>query len=120
MRQKIFIILCCTLTAVFLVSYFLIYIIFRSALLREIEQQQSSMQKYNETIFASYIDSFGMVPFQLVNDEEIGKSLNVEEGTALDMFRTKELLRKKFRNYLNQQLFTSNLDCRFLLYLIVI
>ena len=68
MRQKIFIILCCTLTAVFLVSYFLIYIIFRSALLREIEQQQSSMQKYNETIFASYIDSFGMVPFQLVND----------------------------------------------------
>lgn len=117
MRRKIFIILCCTLTAVFLVSYFLIYIIFRSALLREIEQQQSSMQKYNETIFASYIDSFGMVPFQLVNDEEIGKSLNVEEGTALDMFRTKELLRKKFRNYLNQQLFTSNLDCRFLLYL---
>lgn len=117
MRRKIFIILCCTLSIVFLVSYFLIYIIFRSALLREIEQQQSNLQKYNETIFSSYIDSFGMVPFQLVNDEEIGKSLNIDEGTSLDMFRTKEFIRKKFRNYLNQQLFTSNLDCRFLLYL---
>lgn len=117
MRRKIFIILCCTLSVVFLISYFLIYIIFRSALLREIEQQQSNLQKYNETIFSSYIDSFGMVPFQLVNDEEIGKSLNIDEGTSLDMFRTREFIRKKFRNYLNQQLFTSNLDCRFLLYL---
>lgn len=117
MRRKMFIILCCTLSVVFLVSYFLIYIIFRSALLREIEQQQRNLQKYNETIFSSYIDSFGMVPFQLVNDEEIGKSLNIDEGTSLDMFRTREFIRKKFRNYLNQQLFTSNLDCRFLLYL---
>lgn len=117
MRRKMFIILCCTLSIVFLVSYFLIYIIFRSALLRETCQQQRNLQKYNETIFSNYIDSFGMVPFQLVNDEEIGKSLNIDEGTSLDMFRRKEFIRKKFRNYLNQQLFTSNLDCRFLLYL---
>lgn len=117
MRKKIFVILCLTLSVVFLISYFLIYIIFRSVLLREIEQQQTNLQKYNETIFANYIDSFGMVPFQLVNDEEIGKSLNADGGTSLDMFRTKELLRKKFMNYLNQQLFTFNLDCRFVLYL---
>ena len=117
MRRKMFIILCCTLSVIFLVSYFLIYIIFRSVLLQEIAQQQSNLQKYNETLFTNYIDSFGMVPFQLVNDEEIGKSLNPDGGTSLDMFRTKEFLRKKFRNYLNQQLFTSNLDCRFLLYL---
>lgn len=117
MRKKIFMLLCCTLSIVLLISYFLIYIIFRSVLLGEIRQQQTNLQKYNETIFGNYIDSFDMVPFQLVNDEEIGKSLNVQAGTFLDMFRTKELLRKKFRNYLNQQLFTFNLDCRFLLYL---
>lgn len=117
MRKKIFLILCGTLSVVILISYFLIYIIFRSVLLQEIQQQQSNLQKYNVTIFENYIDSFGMVPFQLVNDEEVGKSLNVESGNSLDMFRTKELLLKKFRNYLNQQLFTSNLDCRFLLYL---
>ncbi len=117
MRKKIFLILCGTLSIVFLISYFLIYIIFRSVLLQEIGQQQSNLQKYNETIFENYIDSFSMVPFQLVNDEEIGKSLSLDTGTSLDMFRTKEFLRKKFTKYLNQQLFTFNLDCRFLLYL---
>ena len=39
MRKKIFLILCGTLSIVFLISYFLIYIIFRSVLLQEIGQQ---------------------------------------------------------------------------------
>lgn len=58
-----------------------------------------------------------MVPFQLVNDEEIGELANTNNSSYLDMFRARELLRKKFNNYLNQQLFTSNLDCRILFYL---
>ena len=55
-----------------------------------------------------------MVPFQLVNDEEIGELASTNNSSYLDMFRARELLRKKFNNYLNQQLFTSNLDCRIL------
>ena len=58
-----------------------------------------------------------MVPFQLVNDEEIGELASTNNSSYLDMFRARELLRKKFNNYLNQQLFTSNLDCRILFYL---
>lgn len=50
--------------------------------------------KYNETIFTSYIDSFSMVPFQLVNDEEIGELANTNNSSYLDMFRARELLRK--------------------------
>ncbi len=117
MRKKMFLILCSTLSMVFLISWFLIYIIFRSVLYREIEQQQKNLQAYNETIFTSYIDSFGMVPFQLVNDEEIGASLNLDSDNSLDMFRAREFVRKKFNSYLGQQLFSSNLDCRLLLYL---
>ena len=110
MRKKMFLILCSTLSMVFLISWFLIYIIFRSVLYREIEQQQKNLQAYNETIFTSYIDSFGMVPFQLVNDEEIGASLNLDSDNSLDMFRAREFVRKKFNSYLGQQLFSSNLD----------
>ncbi len=117
MRKKIFLILCGTLSVVFFVSYFLIYVIFRSVLYQEIEQQQTNLQAYNETIFTSYIDSFGMVPFQLVSDEEIGAVLNTDSDISLDMFRARELLRKKFSSYLSRQLFSFNLDCRFLLYL---
>ena len=58
-----------------------------------------------------------MVPFQLVNDEEIGELANTDSDSYLDMFRARELLRKKFNKYLNQQLFSSNLDCRILFYL---
>lgn len=117
MRRKIFITLCSVLSAVFLTSYLFIFFLFRSVLFQEIRQQQSNLQKYNETIFTSYIDSFSMVPFQLVNDEEIGELANTNNSSYLDMFRARELLRKKFNNYLNQQLFTSNLDCRILFYL---
>ncbi len=117
MRKKMFLILCSTLSMVFLISWFLIYVIFRSVLYREIERQQANLQAYNETIFTSYIDSFGMVPFQLVNDEEIGAALNLDSDNSLDMFRAREFVRKKFNGYLGQQLFSSNLDCRFLLYL---
>ena len=117
MRRKIFITLCSVLSAVFLTSYLFIFFLFRSVLFQEIRQQQINLQKYNETIFTSYIDSFSMVPFQLVNDEEIGELANTNNSSYLDMFRARELLRKKFNNYLNQQLFTSNLDCRILFYL---
>jgi len=117
MRRKIFITLCSVLSAVFLISYLLIFFLFRSVLFQEIRQQQVNLQKYNETIFTSYIDSFSMVPFQLVNDEEIGELASTNNSSYLDMFRARELLRKKFNNYLNQQLFTSNLDCRILFYL---
>ncbi len=117
MRRKMFLILCSSLSVVFSISYFLIYVIFRSVLYQEIEQQQANLQAYNETIFTSYIDSFGMVPFQLVNDEEIGAALNQDSDNSLDMFRAREFVRKKFNSYLGQQLFSSNLDCRLLLYL---
>ena len=117
MRRKIFITLCSVLSAVFLISYLLIFFLFRSVLFQEIRQQQVNLQKYNETIFTSYIDSFSMVPFQLVNDEEIGELANTDSDSYLDMFRARELLRKKFNKYLNQQLFSSNLDCRILFYL---
>ena len=117
MRKKMFLILCSSLSVVFSISYFLIYVIFRSVLYQEIEQQQANLQAYNETIFTSYIDSFGMVPFQLVNDEEIGAALNQDSDNSLDMFRAREFVRKKFNSYLGQQLFSSNLDCRLLLYL---
>ena len=117
MRRKIFITLCSVLSAVFLTSYLFIFFLFRSVLFQEIRQQQINLQKYNETIFTSYIDSFSMVPFQLVNDEEIGELASTNNSSYLDMFRARELLRKKFNNYLNQQLFTSNLDCRILFYL---
>ena len=117
MRREIFITLCSVLSAVFLTSYLFIFFLFRSVLFQEIRQQQINLQKYNETIFTSYIDSFSMVPFQLVNDEEIGELANTNNSSYLDMFRARELLRKKFNNYLNQQLFTSNLDCRILFYL---
>lgn len=117
MRRKMFLILCSSLSIVFLISYFLIYVIFRSVLYQEIEQQQANLQAYNETIFTSYIDSFGMVPFQLVNDEDIGTALNQDSDNSLDMFRAREFVRKKFNSYLGQQLFSSNLDCRLLLYL---
>ena len=53
----------------------------------------------------------------MVNDEEIGELASTNNSSYLDMFRARELLRKKFNNYLNQQLFTSNLDCRILFYL---
>ena len=109
--------MCSVLSAVFLTSYLFIFFLFRSVLFQEIRQQQINLQKYNETIFTSYIDSFSMVPFQLVNDEEIGELANTNNSSYLDMFRARELLRKKFNNYLNQQLFTSNLDCRILFYL---
>lgn len=92
MRKKMFLILCSTLSMVFLISWFLIYIIFRSVLYREIEQQQKNLQAYNETIFTSYIDSFGMVPFQLVNDEEIGASLNLDSDNSLVRFKREPLL----------------------------
>ncbi len=117
MRRKIFITLCSVLSAVFLISYLFIFFLFRSVLFQEIRQQQISLQKYNETIFTSYINSFSMVPFQLVNDEEIGELANTDSDSYLDMFRARELLRKKFNKYLNQQLFSSNLDCRILFYL---
>ena len=109
--------MCSVLSAVFLTSYLFIFFLFRSVLFQEIRQQQINLQKYNETIFTSYIDSFSMVPFQLVNDEEIGELASTNNSSYLDMFRARELLRKKFNNYLNQQLFTSNLDCRILFYL---
>ena len=117
MRRKIFITLCSSLSVVFLISYLFIFFLFRSVLSQEIRQQQASLQKYNETIFTSYIDSFSMVPFQLVNDEKIGELVNIDNSSHLDMFRARELLRKKFNKYLNQQLFASNLDCRILFYL---
>lgn len=68
--------------------------LFRSVLFQEIRQQQINLQKYNETIFTSYIDSFSMVPFQLVNDEEIGELASTNNSSYLDMFRARELLRK--------------------------
>lgn len=117
MRKKMFLTLCTVLSLFFLISYLLIYALFRSALFSEIRQQQANLQQYNETIFTSYIDSFNMVPFQLVNDEEIGTILNTDSSDFLDMFLARESLRKKFNRYLNQQLFSSNLDCRFILYL---
>ena len=60
MRRKIFITLCSVLSAVFLISYLLIFFLFRSVLFQEIRQQQVNLQKYNETIFTSYIDSFSI------------------------------------------------------------
>lgn len=117
MRKKIFLALCIPISAVFLISYLMLYGIFRNMLFTEISRQQSNLQKYNETIFASYIDSFNMVPFQLVNDENVSALLNIDSSKYLDMFLVREALRKEFNGYLNQQLFSANLDCRFILYL---
>ena len=86
MRRKIFITLCSVLSAVFLTSYLFIFFLFRSVLFQEIRQRQINLQKYNETIFTSYIDSFSMVPFQLVNDEEIGELASTNNSSYLDMF----------------------------------
>ena len=108
---------CLALSLIILLSYCLIYFIFYSVLLVEIQTQQNNLAKYNETIFTSYIDSFNMVPYQLFNDEEIGNALNTDSPVYLDMFRAKELIKKKFYAYLSQQLFSSNIECRFILYL---
>lgn len=117
MRKKMFFTFCLALSLIILLSYCLIYFIFYSVLLVEIQTQQNNLAKYNETIFTSYIDSFNMVPYQLFNDEEIGNALNTDSPVYLDMFRAKELIKKKFYAYLSQQLFSSNIECRFILYL---
>lgn len=117
MRKKMFLTLCCSLSVIFLISYCLIYFIFHALLMKNIQQQQINLLQFNESIFTNYIDSFNMVPFQLINDEEIGNALNTDSALYLDMFRGRETLRKKFNKYLNQQLFSTNIGCRLILYL---
>ncbi|WMJ88992.1 sensor histidine kinase [Anaerocolumna sp. MB42-C2] len=117
MRKKMFLTLFCGLSIIFFISYCLIYIIFRSTLMNEIEQKQANLLAFNETIFTNYVDSFNMVPFQLINDEEFGKALNTDSPVYLKMFRAKVLIRKKFEKYLNQLLYSSSITCSFTFYL---
>lgn len=117
MRRKIFLILCGSLSALFLCSYCLIYFILHSILFNNIERQQTNLANYNATIFANYINSFNMASFQFINDKTIGNALNEDNLTSLDRFRAKEAIRQKLESYFFQQFFSSNLESRFLFFL---
>ncbi|WP_321019070.1 hypothetical protein, partial [Eisenbergiella porci] len=66
MRKKMFLTLCLSISAILLLSYCLIYVTFRSLLRNEIQEKQQYILDFNETVFTNYIDSFNLIPFQLV------------------------------------------------------
>ena len=117
MRKKMFLTLCLSISAILLLSYCLIYVTFRSLLRNEIQEKQQYILDFNETVFTNYIDSFNLIPFQLVDNHEIGSALNTISSNYLDMFRAREALKKEFNKYLKLLVFTSNLDGRLILYL---
>lgn len=117
MRKKMFLTLCLSISAILLLSYCLIYVTFRSLLRNEIQEKQQYILDFNETVFTNYIDSFNLIPFQLVDNHEIGSALNTSSSDYLDMFRAREALKKEFNKYLKLLVFTSNLDGRLILYL---
>ena len=90
MRKKMFLTLCLSISAILLLSYCLIYVTFRSLLRNEIQEKQQYILDFNETVFTNYIDSFNLIPFQLVDNHEIGSALNTSSSDYLDMFRARE------------------------------
>ena len=68
MRKKMFLTLCLSISAILLLSYCLIYVTFRSLLRNEIQEKQQYILDFNETVFTNYIDSFNLIPFQLVDN----------------------------------------------------
>lgn len=83
-----------------------IFFLFRSVLFQEIRQQQINSQKYNETIFTQlYTSSLQHGSISVGQRRRTRELVSTNNSSHSDMFRARELLRKKFNNYLNQSAF---------------
>ena len=94
MRKKVFLTLSSSLLIVFFVSYVSIFILFQDSLRNEIEKQQRTIISSNYNVFQNYMNSFDMIPFQLVNNEEVGNLFLTLLGVRIPDYK---LLKKGYK-----------------------
>ena len=117
MRKKVFLTLSSSLLIVFFVSYVSIFILFQDSLRNEIEKQQRTIISSNYNVFQNYMNSFDMIPFQLVNNEEVGNLLCTDSLDNLENFKAREAIKHHLQDGLLQLLYSPHITSRINFYI---
>lgn len=110
MRKKIFLLLACSLSFVFLFFSLTAFLLFRTSLIDDIDARQYLQLKATAHLVSNYINSLDMIPFQLVNDEQIGTCLSTTSADEFKVFRAKNAICNTLKAQQMQLQFSSKLS----------